>query len=103
MKRDGTTVVVPHRSARAALRRLLPALEGFRVLVVDDSDDGIDADVPTLRLGGGQGFARADLGFDESLGTGFAYAHDFAGGFHFRPQHRVNAGEFTEREHRFLD
>lgn len=59
MKRDGTTVVVPHRSALTALRRLLPALEGFRVLVVDDSDDGIDAGVPTLRLGGGQGFARA--------------------------------------------
>lgn len=57
--RDRLTVVVPHRSAHAALRRLLGALDGWRVLVVDDTDDGLDLDVPRVRLGGGQGFARA--------------------------------------------
>lgn len=59
MSRDGATVVVPHRSATDSLRRLLAALDGFRVLVVDDSDDGIPFDVPRVRLGGGTGFARA--------------------------------------------
>ncbi len=59
MRREGTTVVVPHRSATDSLRRLLVALEGFRVLVVDDSDDGIPFDVPRVRLGGGSGFAKA--------------------------------------------
>ena len=29
------------------------------ILVVDDSDEGLDLDVPKLRLGGGSGFARA--------------------------------------------
>lgn len=57
--RDAVTVVVPHRSATAALRRLLPTLDGWRVLVVDDSDAGVDLDVPRVRLGGGHGFARA--------------------------------------------
>ena len=57
--RDGVTVVVPHRSASAALARLLPAIEGWRVLVVDDSDAGVALDVPTIRLGGGRGFASA--------------------------------------------
>lgn len=57
--RAGVTVVVPHRSALAALHRLLPRLAGWRVLVVDDSDDGLRLDVPTVRLGGGSGFARA--------------------------------------------
>lgn len=57
--RDAVTVVVPHRSALGPLRRLLAALDGWRVLVVDDSDDGVVVDVPTVRLGGGQGFARA--------------------------------------------
>ena len=59
MNADGITVVVPHRSATAALLRLLHALEGRRVLVVDDTDAGLDLDVPRVRLGGGQGFARA--------------------------------------------
>lgn len=29
------------------------------MLVVDDTDDGLDLDVPRVRLGGGQGFAKA--------------------------------------------
>jgi len=57
--RDGTTVVVPHRRATASLLQLLPALEGWRLLVVDDTDNGLDLDVPRVRLGGGSGFARA--------------------------------------------
>ncbi|MSQ01494.1 MAG: glycosyltransferase family 2 protein [Myxococcales bacterium] len=58
-RRDAITIVVPHRSARNALIRLLPLLEGWRHLVVDDSDDGLSVDAPTLRLGGGRGFAVA--------------------------------------------
>lgn len=57
--RDRVTVVIPHRRARALLERALSAVEGWRVLVVDDTDDGLDLDVPRVRLGGGQGFARA--------------------------------------------
>ncbi len=57
--RDAVTVVVPHRSARASLLRLLPRLEGWRHLIVDDSDDGVGLDAPSLRLGGGRGFAVA--------------------------------------------
>lgn len=53
------TVVIPHRRRGDLLRRLLPALEGWPVLVVDDTDDGLDLDVPRVRLGGGQGFAKA--------------------------------------------
>ncbi len=53
------TVVIPHRSATAALLRLLPTLTRWPVLVVDDTDAGLDADVPKVRLGGGSGFARA--------------------------------------------
>lgn len=53
------TVVVPHRRRRDCLERTLAALGGVRVLVVDDTDDGLDLDVPKVRLGGGQGFARA--------------------------------------------
>jgi hypothetical protein len=55
----GVTLVVPYRSARPSLERLLGALQGWRVLVVDDSDEGLDLDVPRVRLGGGRGFARA--------------------------------------------
>jgi GT2 family glycosyltransferase len=34
-------------------------VEGWPVIVVDDTDDGLDLDVPRVRLGGGQGFAKA--------------------------------------------
>ena len=37
----------------------LAALDPWRVLVVDDSDGGLDLDVPRVRLGGGRGFAKA--------------------------------------------
>lgn len=53
------TLVVPHRSRRALLLRLLARVEGWPLVVVDDSDDGLDLDLPIVRLGGGQGFARA--------------------------------------------
>jgi hypothetical protein len=53
------TVILPHRSRRDLLLRALAAVEGWPVLVVDDTDDGLDLDVPKVRLGGGQGFARA--------------------------------------------
>lgn len=53
------TVIIPHRSALASLKILLPTLSRWPVLVVDDSDEGLDLDVPKLRLGGGSGFARA--------------------------------------------
>ncbi len=59
MVRDRVTLVVPHRRRRDALVRLLDAVDGWRVLVVDDTDDGLDLDVPRVRLGGGSGFARA--------------------------------------------
>lgn len=57
--RDRLTVVIPHRRRRDLLGRALAAVEGWRVLVVDDTDDGLDLDVPRVRLGGGSGFARA--------------------------------------------
>jgi GT2 family glycosyltransferase len=53
------TVVIPHRKRRDLLERALRACEGRRVIVVDDTDDGLDLDVPKVRLGGGQGFAKA--------------------------------------------
>lgn len=53
------TVVIPHRSRRDLLFRALAALDGYPVLVVDDTDDGLDLDVPKVRLGGGRGFAKA--------------------------------------------
>ncbi|MES2644791.1 MAG: hypothetical protein V4850_35215 [Myxococcota bacterium] len=53
------TVVIPFRRRRDLLVRALAAVEGWPLVVVDDSDDGLDLDVPTVRLGGGQGFARA--------------------------------------------
>lgn len=53
------TVVIPYRRRRDLLVRALAAVEGWPLVVVDDSDDGLDLDVPTVRLGGGQGFARA--------------------------------------------
>lgn len=60
------TVVIPHRRHRAMLERALAAVEGWPVVVVDDTDDGLDLDVPKVRLGGGQGFARAaNLGLSQ--------------------------------------
>jgi GT2 family glycosyltransferase len=53
------TVVIPHRRDTNRLRRLLSALDGWPVIVADDSDGGVKLDVPTVRLGGGVGFARA--------------------------------------------
>ena len=47
------TVVIPHRVRRDLLLRALEAVEGTPVLVVDDTDDGLDLDVPMVRLGGG--------------------------------------------------
>jgi hypothetical protein len=51
-------VVIPHRSRRDLLVRALAAVDGWRVLVGDDTDAGLDLEVPAVRLGGGQGFAR---------------------------------------------
>ena len=59
MLRDRLTVVIPHRRRADLLRGALAACEGWRVLVVDDTDDGLDLDVPQVRLGGGSGFAVA--------------------------------------------
>ncbi len=59
MLRDRLTVVIPHRRRVDLLARALTACEGWRVLVVDDTDEGLDLDVPKLRLGGGSGFAVA--------------------------------------------
>lgn len=43
----------------------MAAVQGWPVLVVDDTDDGLDLDVPKVRAGGGIGFARAvNLGLD---------------------------------------
>lgn len=53
------TVVIPHRRNPERLLRTLRAVEPWPALVVDDSDEGLDLDVPKVRLGGGQGFARA--------------------------------------------
>ena len=53
------TLVVPHRSRRDLLERLLRAVDGWPIVVVDDTDAGLDLDVPRVRLGGGQGFSRA--------------------------------------------
>ncbi len=59
------TVVIPHRRERALLERTLASVSGWRVLVVDDTDDGLDLDVPRVRLGGGSGFAvAANAGLD---------------------------------------
>lgn len=55
----GLTVVIPHRRHRDRLLRALAACAGWPVLVVDDTDDGLDLDVPRVRLGGGQGFAAS--------------------------------------------
>ena len=57
--KDRLTVVIPFRRNLSGLFRALKAVEGWRVIVVDDSDGGLDLDVPIRRLGGGRGFSRA--------------------------------------------
>lgn len=52
-------MVIPFRRDPQRLQRTLKSVEKWPIWVVDDSDGGLDLDVPTLRLGGGQGFARA--------------------------------------------
>ncbi len=73
------TVVIPHRSRVDLLTRLLRHLSDWRVLVVDDTDDGLDLDVPRVRLGGGQGFARAvNLGMAHCQGDTVILLNDDA-------------------------
>ncbi len=72
LARDALTVVIPHRSRREMLLRALSAVDGWRALVVDDTDDGLDLDVPRVRLGGGAGFARAANAGLEAVTTPFA-------------------------------
>lgn len=69
---DALTVVIPHRRRRDLLLRALASVEGWRVLVVDDTDDGLDLDVPRVRLGGGSGFARAANAGLDAVRTPFA-------------------------------
>lgn len=59
MTSDLLTVVIPYHSQRGLLERALSHLGGWSVLVVDDSEAGLDLDVARVRLGGGSGFARA--------------------------------------------
>ncbi|MSP54555.1 MAG: hypothetical protein EXR69_02960 [Myxococcales bacterium] len=59
MTSDLLTVVIPYHSQRALLERALSHLAGWSVLVVDDSEAGLDLDVARIRLGGSGGFARA--------------------------------------------
>ena len=70
--RDQLTIVSRHRRHRALLERALAAVEGWRVLVGDDTDDGLDLDVPKVRLGGGQGFARVVNRAMEAVATPYA-------------------------------
>src|SRR5262249_32228413 len=51
----------------------------------------------------GQPRAAADLALGEGGGKRVVEPHDLAGRAHLRPQHRVDAGEAGEREHRLLD
>lgn len=41
------------------MQRLLAVVDGWPVIIADDTDDGLDVDVERVRLGGGVGFARA--------------------------------------------
>ena len=52
------TIVIPHRTDPARLGRLLETLGDWPLIVADDSDDGVQLGVPTVRLGGGFGFAK---------------------------------------------
>jgi glycosyltransferase involved in cell wall biosynthesis len=70
--RDRLTIVIPHRNRRDLLLRALSAVDGWRALVVDDTDDGLDLDVPRVRLGGGAGFARAANAGLDAVTTPFA-------------------------------
>ena len=53
--------------------------------------------------GGRQANIGCQLGFDKSFSKGNAHAHHFTGGFHFRPQYRINTGKFNKGEYRFFD
>ena len=68
--RNRLTVVIPHRSRADLLARALAACEGWRVLVVDDTPDGLDLDVPRLRLGTGSGWPGS--GFARAVNAGLA-------------------------------
>ena len=53
-------VVIPHYAQTDMLDRTLAALSGWSVLVVDDSEDGVEpSGWPTIRTAGGLGFAQA--------------------------------------------
>jgi len=67
-------VVIPHFVRRDLLAGALAAVKGLNVLVVDDSPDGLDMDVPMLRTAGGTGFARAsNAGLAEAERRGHAH------------------------------
>ena len=50
-----------------------------------------------------QDLTGAELALAEGHGEVAVDAHDLAGRAHLRPEHRVDAGEAREREHRLLD
>jgi GT2 family glycosyltransferase len=53
-------ILIPHHSQRECLDRCLRAVQGWPVLVVDDSPTGLTGlAVPTIRTEGGIGFAKA--------------------------------------------
>ncbi|MCB9744634.1 MAG: glycosyltransferase family 2 protein [Alphaproteobacteria bacterium] len=54
-------VVIPHRRRRDLLAQALAAVDGWPTLIVDDGDEPLPAQAGAerLRLGGGQGFAKA--------------------------------------------
>ncbi|MCB9764699.1 MAG: glycosyltransferase family 2 protein [Alphaproteobacteria bacterium] len=70
-------VVIPHRRRRDLLGRALAAVEGWPVVVVDDTDEGLGAlpGAAVVRLGGGQGFAKAaNRGLAAAQAAGFTHA-----------------------------
>ncbi len=52
---------------------------------------------------GRQQHAGGQLAFGKGDGESLADTHHFAGGAHFRAEHDIDAGEFSEREHAFFD
>src|ERR1017187_3545869 len=71
-----------------------PDLDGRVLVAVPHADEGL------ARLG--QFHPGGELRLDEGLAEGLAHAHDLAGGFHLRPEDRIDTGEFDEREYRLL-
>ena len=55
------------------------------------------------RSGLRQDHAGRQLALDEGLAEAHANPHHFAGGFHFRPENRVDTRKLGERKHRLLD